>query len=75
MGINVLSNRSIEFIPDTGKFDMPQLMLAMHQAGRPVVGYATSCYWQDIGRFEDYQQASEDFAKEPGRFVPGIGAS
>ena len=27
--------------------------------------YETDCYWQDIGRFEDYEQASADFAKDP----------
>ena len=72
MGINVLNKRCAEFIPDTGKFDMPQLMMAMRQAGGKVICHETDCYWQDIGRFDDYQQASEDFVKDSGRFIPGV---
>lgn len=72
MGINVLNKRCIDFIPNAGKFDMPQLMIAMHQAGGKVICQQTDCYWQDIGRFDDYQQASGDFAKNPGRFIRGL---
>jgi NDP-sugar pyrophosphorylase family protein len=68
MGINILSRRCLDFIPRAGKFDMPDLMLAMHRAGHPVHCYETECYWKDIGRFDDYQQASEDFVKDPSRF-------
>jgi NDP-sugar pyrophosphorylase family protein len=68
MGVNILSRRCVEFIPESGKFDMPQLMLAMSRAGKPVVCYKTDCYWQDIGRFDDYQQASADFVEDPDRF-------
>jgi NDP-mannose synthase len=69
MGINILSRRCLQFIPPTGKFDMPDLMLAMHRAGHPVHCYETDCYWKDIGRFDDYQQASEDFVRSPSQFL------
>ncbi|HLG98198.1 MAG TPA: sugar phosphate nucleotidyltransferase [Bryobacteraceae bacterium] len=69
MGINVLSEKCLDFIPDSGKFDMPELMLAMHRAGRTVTCYETDCYWKDIGRFDDYQQASEDFVENRSRFI------
>lgn len=69
MGMNVLTHRCLEFIPERQKFDMPNLMTAMKDAGKPVLCYKTDCYWQDIGRFDDYQQASEDFAVSPGRFL------
>jgi NDP-sugar pyrophosphorylase family protein len=69
MGINVLSRRCREFIPATGKFDMPQLMLAMHHAGHRVMCYRPDCYWKDIGRFDDYQEASADFDANPERFL------
>jgi|SRR5271165_1567995 len=69
MGINILSRRCLQFIPPAGKFDMPDLMLAMHRAGHRVHCYETDCYWKDIGRFEDYQQASEDFVRNPARFI------
>jgi NDP-sugar pyrophosphorylase family protein len=69
MGINVLSKRCMEFIPPSGKFDMPDLMLAMHRAGHPVHCFGTDCYWKDIGRFDDYQQASDDFSRNPSQFL------
>jgi len=69
MGINILSKKCLDFIPASGKFDMPDLMLAMKQAGNPVYCYETDCYWKDIGRFDDYQQASEDFVGNPSRFL------
>jgi len=68
MGINVLSKKCLDFVPPTGKFDMPDLMLAMHHAGHPVHCYESDCYWKDIGRFDDYQQASEDFMQNPSWF-------
>jgi NDP-sugar pyrophosphorylase family protein len=72
MGIYVLNKQSIGFIPESGKFDMPQLMMALHHAGKPVISHVTDCYWQDIGRFDDYQQASADFLEDPSRFIPGV---
>ncbi len=71
MGVNVLSRRCLEFIPEGKKFDMPQLMVAMRGAGEAVACYQTDCYWKDIGRFDDYQQASEDFLATTSRFLPG----
>jgi len=70
MGINVLSRGAVDFIPPTGRFDMPELMLAMRDAGKLVHCVHTDSYWQDIGRFDDYQRASEDFAADQSRFLP-----
>lgn len=71
MGINVLSARALRSIPAEGRFDMPQLMLALHAAGERVYCHRSSEYWQDIGRFDDYTRASEDFVANPGRFLRG----
>jgi NDP-sugar pyrophosphorylase family protein len=71
MGVNVLNRRCLDFIPREGKFDMPELMLAMRNNGKPVVCHLTDCYWQDIGRFDDYQKASDDFVNNPDRFISG----
>jgi NDP-mannose synthase len=70
MGINVLSRRCVDFIPASRPFQMPELMVAMHRAGKPVLCYKTDCYWQDIGRFDDYQQASADFVNTQSKFLP-----
>lgn len=69
MGINVLSRRALDYVPPAGRFDMPQLMTAMHQDGRPVLCHATDCYWQDIGLFDDFERANADFTADPGRFL------
>ncbi len=74
MGINVLSHQCLGFIPPRQKFDMPDLMMAMKRAGKRVVCYRTDCYWQDIGRLDDYQRASLDFEQDPSRFLPDGGA-
>jgi len=75
MGINVLTSRALRHVPASGKFDMPDLMLALHRAGERVNCDRTSCYWQDMGRFDDYARASEDFVREPARFLRGDAAS
>jgi NDP-mannose synthase len=70
MGINILSRECLDFIPPDVKFDMPQLMTEMRKAGKKILCFETDCYWQDIGRLEDFEQASADFAQNPERFLP-----
>lgn len=70
MGINVLSRDCLAYIPSSGRFDIPQLMEALRRDGRKVAGYQTDCYWQDIGRLDDYERASADFTADPSRFLP-----
>lgn len=72
MGINVLSHDALSFIPPDGKYDIPQLMTALKNAEKKVACYETDCYWQDIGRFEDYERASADFTQDPQRFLPDL---
>lgn len=70
MGINLLSSKCIELIPPGRKFDMPDLLLAIRNAGKQVACYRTDCYWKDIGIFDDYQKASADFVDNPTMFLP-----
>ena len=72
MGINILSSECLSFIPSDKKYDIPHLMTALKSAGKKVICYETDCYWQDIGRFEDYEQASADFVKDPKLFLPDM---
>jgi NDP-sugar pyrophosphorylase family protein len=48
MGINVLTRGALQHIPAEGRFDMPQLILALHRAGAHVHCHRTDCYWQDM---------------------------
>lgn len=72
MGINVFSSECLTIIPSKNKFDIPQLMTALKHSGKRVACYQTDCYWQDIGRFEDYEQASADFVNDPKLFLPDL---
>jgi len=72
MGINVLARRCLELIPAGRKYDMPELLLAIKREGHDVRAFKTDCYWQDIGRFDDYEQACVDFEREPERFLQGM---
>jgi NDP-mannose synthase len=71
MGINVVSRRCIDLIPEGKAFDMPQLMTAVRETGKRVHCFRTDCYWQDIGRVDDFQLANSDFEADPGRFING----
>lgn len=70
MGVNILSNQCLEYIAHGEYLDMPTLMQSMRDDGKPVATYATGCYWQDIGRIDDYDQATRDFEADPSRFIP-----
>ena len=75
MGINMLSRRCVDYVPATGKFDMPDLLTAMVADGHTVACHDSDCYWQDIGRFDDYERANADFVSNPTRFVPDYSAT
>ncbi len=61
MGIYALSRRVIQFIPEGEKFDMPDLMLALHKSGEKVLCYSGDYDWLDIGRVDDYERAVQLF--------------
>jgi NDP-mannose synthase len=69
MGVNVLSPAALALIPEGRRFDMPDLLKSLVGSGKVVCCFRSDCYWQDIGRFDDYQQASADFTADPNRFL------
>jgi NDP-sugar pyrophosphorylase family protein len=68
MGINIVKTDMFKYIPVGIKFDMPELLLKVKSLGEKVFCYKTDCYWQDIGRFDDYQKASADYIQDPSFF-------
>jgi NDP-sugar pyrophosphorylase family protein len=60
MGVYALSPEALELVPK-GRFDIPDLVLALLDAGLPVGSYAFDGYWLDIGRHDDYEQALVDY--------------
>ncbi len=70
MGVYALEPRVRRFVPDDRQFDLPDLVLALLEAGEPVGAYAYDGYWLDIGRHDDYEQAIAEFDELLPRLLP-----
>jgi NDP-sugar pyrophosphorylase family protein len=71
MGVYVFEPRVLPFIPHNQYLDFPDLVLKLIAAGETVVGFPFSGYWQDLGRPDDYAQATADFNRMRSSFLPG----
>lgn len=69
MGIYVFSPRVLEFIPHNQYLDINVLMMNLKQAGEAIHTYKEDCYWLDIGRPDDHEQAIEEFEKRKHEFL------
>ncbi len=63
MGVYALQPRVLRYIRPGKALDMPALILRLRDAGEKVLVYESSCLWLDIGRPEDYEAATEMFAR------------
>ena len=70
MGVYVLDRRVCELIPPGERFDLPDLIWRLLEAGLPVGAYRYDGFWLDIGRHEDYAQAIDDFEAHRDEFLP-----
>ena len=52
------------------QLDFPDLVLKLLAAGEKVSGYNFDGYWMDLGRPDDYAQASDDFECMRSQFLP-----
>lgn len=71
MGLYVFEPRVLRYIQKGSHLDFPDLIKKLLAAGEPVYGYPFDGYWQDLGRPDDYEQASLDFEKMRSQFLPG----
>jgi NDP-sugar pyrophosphorylase family protein len=69
MGIYVYSPSALEHIPD-GRFDFPDVVLALLAAGEMVRTYEFDGPWFDIGTRDEHERAVEEFDANPRRFDP-----
>jgi len=60
----------LEYIPSNGYLDFPDLILKLIAGGEKVYGYTYNGYWKDLGRQDDYTQATNDFEKMRSHFFP-----
>lgn len=74
MGIYVFEPGILEYIPQNAPLDFPDLVKLLLHDRQTVNYYLFSGYWLDIGRHEDYAQASEEFNSLKGelRFLASV---
>lgn len=70
MGIYVFEPQVMGFIGAEGYLDFPDLVKRLLDAEEPVCYYPFDGYWLDIGRYEDYHQATQEFESRQGDFLP-----
>lgn len=63
MGVYVFEPSVLKYIPKGEYLDFPNLVQILLDNNERVVGYPFDGYWQDLGRRDDYEQASDDFEK------------
>lgn len=63
-GIYVLSPHVFAEIPENQPFDMPSLFEKLLAKGEKTVAYQIKSRWIDIGSFEEFQRALEEFSQE-----------
>jgi mannose-1-phosphate guanylyltransferase / phosphomannomutase len=60
-GIYLLEPSVMAEIPDEGEYDFSkELFPKLLEAGRPMYGYVTEDYWEDIGTLEQFASAQRD---------------
>ena len=69
MGIYVFEPSVLKSIPMNEHFDFPDLILRLIEEKQRVVGFPFAGYWQDLGRPDDYEQATKDFESMRDQFL------
>lgn len=73
MGVYAFSPRVLAYLQPEERLDFPDLIRRLMSAGELVRAYRSDCYWLDIGRHDDYEQALEEFEAMRDRLIPGAG--
>lgn len=69
MGVYMVNKQILEHIPDNVSFGFDELMYTMLKEKKNVVIKKHLGYWLDIGRPDDYEQATNDFNKIIKKFI------
>jgi NDP-sugar pyrophosphorylase family protein len=70
MGIYIFNKNIIDLIPKNTKMDMPELIMKIKQSGGKIGCYQEDCFWLDIGRCTDYEEAVRIYKENRGEFLP-----
>jgi NDP-sugar pyrophosphorylase family protein len=70
MGLYVMKRTAVVTHLTPGSYlDIPDLLMAMTRSGKKVLCHAPECFWLDIGRPDDYQQAQDIFTNNRQMFL------
>ncbi len=69
MGMYVFEPAVLSYIPRDEYLDFPTLVQKLIAAGERVVAYQFDGYWEDLGRPDDYERASQDFENMRSQFL------
>ena len=69
MGIYVFEPEVLKYIEPDVRLDFNDLVLRLLENNERVMAYPCTDYWLDIGRPDDYRQASETFADHRAEFL------
>jgi len=69
MGVYVVSPEVLQYIPMNRYIDFPDLVKTFLSEGKKVQTYSTDDYWLDIGRHDDYENASKCFDSMKEKFL------
>lgn len=70
MGVYAFSPRVKDYMAPKERLDFPDLIRRLLDAGEIVRAFRSDCYWLDIGRHDDYEQALEEFERMRSRLIP-----
>jgi len=70
MGIYIFDTKVLSYIKPNEKLDFPDLVKKLLEKNERVIGYPSNDYWLDIGRYDDYQRAIDEFEKNKEKFLP-----
>jgi NDP-sugar pyrophosphorylase family protein len=68
MGIYVYDEKALDYLPESGPFQFPDLVLALVDAGQPVAAFRNDADWYDMGTFAEYERAVDDVTARPEAF-------
>jgi NDP-sugar pyrophosphorylase family protein len=74
MGIYVFEPAILNYIPKGERLDLPALILRLISDRQRVNAYQHDGYWLDIGRHDDYQEATRVFESNRAKFLPSVSA-
>ncbi len=70
MGVYCFSPSAVRHVEPGERLDFPELVQRLLATGEVVRGWRSDAYWLDIGRHEDYEQATEEFERMRSRLIP-----